>query len=81
MLDRAKPTPTDQAVEIIERSLAAAERRVRSLRPGTDRRRVLATVYQAELKSGERGGECGGRIGPILSADLSARWLMIALRP
>jgi predicted unusual protein kinase regulating ubiquinone biosynthesis (AarF/ABC1/UbiB family) len=82
MLDRAKPISTDQAVEIIERSLGRPlSDAFAAFDPVPIGAASLATVYQAELKSGERVAVKVRRpgIGPILSADLRAlEWLMIA---
>ena len=82
MLDRAKPIATEQAVEIIERSLGKRLSDVFAVfDPVPIGAASLATVYQAELKSGARVAVKVRRpgIGPLLAADLRAmEWLMIA---
>ncbi len=82
MLDRAKPIRTEQAVEIIERSLGKPLSDVfAAFDPVPIGAASLATVYQAELKSGARVAVKVRRpgIGPILAADLRAfEWLLIA---
>jgi predicted unusual protein kinase regulating ubiquinone biosynthesis (AarF/ABC1/UbiB family) len=82
MLDRAKPIATEQAVEIIERSLGKRLSDVFAVfDPVPIGAASLATVYQAELKSGARVAVKVRRpgIGPLLAADIRAfEWLMIA---
>jgi len=82
MLDRAKPISTEQAIEIIERSLGKRLSDVFAVfDPVPIGAASLATVYQAELKSGARVAVKVRRpgIGPLLAADLRAfEWLLIA---
>ncbi len=80
MLDRAKPTATDEAIKVIERSLGRLGDMFATFDPVPIGAASLATVFQAELKSGERVAVKVRRpgIGPMLAADLRAfEWLLM----
>ena len=81
MLDQAAPFPTEQAVEIIERSLGRPLGEVfEILDPKPIGSASLSCVYQAKLKTGERVAVKVRRpgIGPLVAADLRALdWLLI----
>ena len=82
MLDRAKPMETEVAIAIVERSLG---RRLSDVFEAFDPVPIgaasLATVYQAQLKTGPQVAVKVRRpgIGPLLAADLrTLDWLLIA---
>jgi ubiquinone biosynthesis protein len=81
MLDQAAPFPTDQAIEIIERSIGRPLEEVFELfDPAPIGSASLACVYQAQLRTGERVAVKVRRpgIGPLIAADLRALdWLLI----
>ena len=80
MLDRVKPFPSEQAIEIVERSLGRRLDEVfESFDPLPIGSASLACVYQAKLKTGERVAVKVRRpgIGPLLAADLRAMdWVL-----
>jgi ubiquinone biosynthesis protein len=82
MLDNAKPTPTETAIAIVERSLGLPLREVfGSFDPVPIGAASLATVFQARLRSGELVAVKVRRpgIGKMLAADLRALdWFLIA---
>src|SRR4051794_2734006 len=80
MLDRVKPFPSEQAIEVVERSLGRRLNEVfESFDPDPIGSASLACVYQAKLKTGERVAVKVRRpgIGPLLAADLRAMdWVL-----
>jgi ubiquinone biosynthesis protein len=81
MLDQASAFPTEQAIEIIERSVG---RPLTDIFDAFDPKPIgsasLACVFQAQLKSGERVAVKVRRpgIGPLIAADLRAfDWILI----
>ncbi|HJP69958.1 MAG TPA: AarF/UbiB family protein [Sphingomicrobium sp.] len=82
MLDNAKPTPTETAIAIVERSFGRPLREVfESFDPVPIGAASLATVFQARLRSGELVAVKVRRpgIGKMLAADLRALdWFLIA---
>lgn len=82
MLDNAKPTPTDQAIAIVERSLGKPLREMfESFDPVPIGAASLATVFQARLRTGQHVAVKVRRpgIGKMLAADLRALdWFLIA---
>ncbi|HEY1360909.1 MAG TPA: AarF/UbiB family protein [Xanthobacteraceae bacterium] len=81
MLDQAKPIPTEQAVEIIERNLGSRLDEVfDTLDPEPIGSASLACVYQGRLLTGESVAVKVRRpgIGPLIAADLRALdWFLI----
>jgi ubiquinone biosynthesis protein len=81
MLDQAPAFPTEQAIEIIERSLGRPLAEVFEIfDPEPIGSASLACVYQARLKTGTRVAVKVRRpgIGPLIAADLRALdWLLI----
>jgi ubiquinone biosynthesis protein len=81
MLDQAAAFPTEQAIEIIERSFGRPLDDVFEVfDPEPIGSASLACVYQAHLKTGERVAVKVRRpgIGPLIAADLRALdWLLI----
>src|SRR5262245_10167920 len=81
MLDQAKPIPTEQAIELLERNLGRPlEDAFEIFDPIPIGSASLACVYQARLTTGERVAVKVRRpgIGPLIAADLRALdWILI----
>ena len=81
MLDQAEAFPTEQAIDIVERSLGRPLADVFEIfDPKPIGSASLSCVYQAQLRTGERVAVKVRRpgIGPLVAADLRAcDWLLI----